>query len=119
MRKLIYLFLIIFSFQSFSQELSCEVVVNAQLTGNENVQIFKTLERQLTEFVNNTSWTDKTYKPQERINCSMVVNITDYNNDNFQASIQVQSSRSAVSQTGRMLLEATPDQDYQARSKQP
>jgi hypothetical protein len=81
------------SLQSFSQELNCEVIVNAQLTGNENVQVFKTLERQLKEFINNTTWTDKTYKPQERINCSMVININDYNNDLFQASIQVQSAR--------------------------
>ncbi|MFK7783255.1 DUF4835 family protein [Psychroserpens sp.] len=93
MRKIIYLLILVCSFQSFSQELNCEVVVNAQLTGNENVQIFKTLERQLKEFVNNTTWTDKTFKPQERINCSMVININDYNNDNFQASVQVQSTR--------------------------
>lgn len=93
MRKLIYLIALTFSVQSFSQELNCEVIVNAQLTGNENVQVFKTLERQLREFINNTTWTDKTFKPQERINCSMVININDYNNDVFQASIQVQSAR--------------------------
>ncbi|WP_040253714.1 type IX secretion system protein PorD [Psychroserpens mesophilus] len=93
MRKLIFLLIVIVSMQSYSQELNCEVIVNAQLTGNENVQVFKTLERQLKEFINNTTWTDKTFKPQERINCSMVINVTDYNNDNFQASIQVQSAR--------------------------
>jgi hypothetical protein len=63
------------------------------MTGNENVQVFKTLERQLKEFVNNTQWTNKSFKPQERINCSMVINVQDYNNDSFQATIQVQSSR--------------------------
>ena len=93
MRKLIYLIVFTLSMQSFAQELNCEVIVNAQLTGNENVQVFKTLERQLREFINNTTWTDKTFKPQERINCSMVININDYNNDVFQASIQVQSAR--------------------------
>jgi len=93
MRKLIYLLIFTCSLQSFSQELNCDVIVNAQLTGNENVQIFKTLERQLKEFINNTTWTDKTFKPQERINCSMVINITDYNTDIFQATVQVQSSR--------------------------
>lgn len=93
MRKFIYLLIVTCSLQSFSQELNCEVVVNAQLTGNENVQIFKTLERQLKEFINNTTWTNKTFKPQERINCSMVINVTDYSNDNFQATIQVQSVR--------------------------
>lgn len=93
MRKLIYLLIVTFSIQSFSQELNCEVVVNAQFTGNENVQVFKTLERQLKEFINNTTWTNKTFKSQERINCSMVINISDYNGDNFRASVQVQSSR--------------------------
>ena len=60
MRKFIYLLIVTCSLQSFSQELNCEVIVNAQLTGNENVQVFKTLERQLKEFINNTTWTDKT-----------------------------------------------------------
>lgn len=93
MRKFIYFLLFTFSFQSFSQELNCEVIVNAQLTGNENVQVFKTLERQLKEFINNTTWTNKTFKPQERINCSMVINVNDYTNDIFNGSIQVQSVR--------------------------
>ncbi|WP_323787824.1 DUF4835 family protein [Psychroserpens sp.] len=93
MRKFIYFLLFTFSFQSYSQELNCEVIVNAQLTGNENVQVFKTLERQLKEFINNTTWTNKTFKPQERINCSMVINVNDYTNDIFNGSIQVQSVR--------------------------
>ena len=93
MRKLIFIIAIALSFSSFSQELNCEVIVNAQLTGNENVQVFKTLERQIREFVNNTSWTNKTFKPQERINCNMVINVNDYNNDVFTGAIQIQSSR--------------------------
>lgn len=93
MRNCILLLSFLFVSQAFSQELNCTVVVNAQQTGNENVQVFKTLERQLKEFVNNTKWTDKEYKPQERIECSMNINITDYDSDNFQATIQVQSSR--------------------------
>lgn len=93
MRKFIFLLSFLFSFTSFSQELNCDVVVNAQQTGNENVQVFKTLEKQLNEFVNNTHWTNKTFAPQERINCSMVINIDDYNSDIFQASIQIRSAR--------------------------
>jgi hypothetical protein len=93
MRNLILVVAFLFGYTAFSQELNCEVVVNAQMTGNENVQVFKTLERQLREFVNNTQWTNKSFKPQERINCSMVINVQDYNNDSFQATIQIQSSR--------------------------
>ncbi len=93
MRKFIFIFFIAFTTIGFSQELNCNLVINAQQTGNENVQVFKTLERQLTEFINNTQWTTTSYKPQERIDCSMVINISDYNSDVFQATIQVQSSR--------------------------
>lgn len=93
MRKFIFIFFLIGTSVVFSQELNCNLVVNAQQTGNENVQVFKTLERQLNEFVNNTQWTDKSFKPQERIDCSMIINVINYNSDVFQATIQVQSSR--------------------------
>ena len=86
-------FLLIASGITFSQELNCNLVVNARLTGNENQQVFKTLENQLTEFINNTKWTDKTFSPQERINCSMTITINNYSGEAFQGSIQVQSSR--------------------------
>ena len=76
-----------------AQELNCNLVVNAQQTGNENVQVFKTLEKQLSEFVNNTRWTKMIFKNQERIDCGMFITIQNYSSDSFQASIQVQSAR--------------------------
>lgn len=99
MRKLIYIFFIVFTTVGFSQELNCNLVVNAQQTGDENLQVFKTLERQLTEFINNTQWTSTIYKPQERIDCSMVINVNNYSGDTFQATIQVQSSRPVFNST--------------------
>lgn len=93
MRNLVYIVLLLVSTVTWSQELNCTVVVNAQQTGNENNQVFKTLERQLTEFVNNTQWTNKSFKNQERIDCGMIVTINNYDTDRFDASIQIQSSR--------------------------
>lgn len=93
MRNILIVFIFLISATGFSQELNCDVVVNAQFTGNENFPIFKTLEKQLNEFVNNTKWTNKTFLPQERINCSMVINVSNYSGETFQASLQVQSSR--------------------------
>ena len=93
MRRLIFLAVLLISFSVGSQELNCKLVVNAQQTGNENVQVFKTLEKQLNEFVNNTRWTSKNFKIQERIECSMVINVQNYQSDAFQASIQIQSAR--------------------------
>ncbi|MEW4924207.1 DUF4835 family protein [Algibacter sp. 2305UL17-15] len=90
-----FLVIIVLSLGSFgfAQELNCTVVVNSQQTGNDNLQIFKTLEKQLTEFVNTTKWTNKTFAPQELINCSMNIIISEYSGEIFKASIQVQSSR--------------------------
>ena len=93
MRNYFVIFFLFFVSISFAQELNCEVIVNAQQTGNENLQLFKNLERQLKEFVNNKAWTNKVYKPQERIISSMVININEYNSDLFSATIQVQASR--------------------------
>jgi Domain of unknown function (DUF4835) len=90
---LLILILSITSFTVFSQELNCNVVVNARQTGNENQQVFKTLEKQLTEFVNNTKWTNRAYSTQERVNCSMNITINDYSGESFQGTIQIQSSR--------------------------
>ena len=99
MRNSILFIALLFVSQAFSQELNCNIVVNTQQTGNENIQIFKTLERQLKEFVNTTRWTKKTYKGQEKIECSMNIIISDYTGDNFEASIQVQSSRPVFNST--------------------
>ncbi|MEP3836666.1 MAG: DUF4835 family protein [Algibacter sp.] len=93
MRNILLVLIICLGFKGFSQELNCSVVVNAEQTGNENFPIFKTLEKQLTEFVNNTKWTKKTFKDQERINCNLFLNITNYSGESFQGTLQIQSSR--------------------------
>ena len=90
--KLLIIFLF-FSGILNSQELNCEIVVEARQTGNENLQIFKTLQSQLTEFVNNTSWTKKQVRQNEKIDCTMFINISSYENDTFQGTLQIQSSR--------------------------
>lgn len=93
MRHSIIIITLLFFSGVFAQEFNCNIVVNTQLTGNDNNQVFRTLERQLTEFVTNTKWTNKNFKPQERIDCSMFITINNYNNDLFEATLQVQSSR--------------------------
>ncbi len=93
MRNLLIIFLFLLASLSWSQELNCSVTVISQFTGNDNNVVFKTLEKQLTEFVNNTKWTDKTFSLQERISCNMVLNIKSYENDAFSATLQVSSSR--------------------------
>lgn len=82
-----------------AQELNCEVIVNAEQTGQSNLTVFKTLQTSLSEFINKTTWTGATYQNQERINCSIFINITSFDNETFTGTIQVQSSRPVFGST--------------------
>ena len=93
MKNLYLIFFLLLTNIFVSQELNCEVVVEARQTGNENLQVFKTLQTQLTEFINNTSWTNKAVRQNEKIDCTMFINISSYENDVFQGTLQIQSSR--------------------------
>ena len=93
MKNFYLIFFLLFSNIFVSQELNCEVVVEARQTGNENLQVFKTLQTQLTEFINSTSWTNKVVRQNEKIDCTMFINISSYENDVFQGTLQIQSSR--------------------------
>ncbi len=100
MSKKIVLFFILFaSLASSAQELNCTVSINAEQTGQSNNQIFRTLETQLTEFINTTSWTDKNYKNQEKIDCNMSIIINSFDANIFNATIQIQASRPVYQST--------------------
>ena len=94
MKKILcVLFTYICSFQVTSQELNAQVIVNSDLVNETNQQIFKTLERTLKEFINTQVWTDEVFLNQEKITCSFVFNLSAYSNDQFEATLQVQSER--------------------------
>lgn len=94
MKNVFALIVLIFSFYSVSaQELNAQVIVNSDLVNQTNQQIFKTLERSLNEFLNTQVWTNQDLLPQEKITCSFVFNLTNYSNDQFEATLQVQSQR--------------------------
>ncbi|MAP53845.1 DUF4835 family protein [Altibacter sp.] len=100
MRRLIFLCsLVCSSLILQAQELNCTVTVDAEQSGQPNQQVFRTLEQQVTEFINNSKWTDKVYNNQERIDCNMTIIITEYSGDSFGASLQIQSSRPAFGST--------------------
>ena len=94
MRILYFAVLLFFSLNlSFGQELDAQVIVNSDLVNQTNQQIFKTLERSLNEFLNTQVWTSQEFLSQEKITCSFVFNLSNYNNDQFEATLQVQSQR--------------------------
>ncbi len=94
MRRILLLtFLLSLSQVTFAQELNCTVTVNSDQVSQTNQQIFRTLERSLSDFVNKSKWTNRVYKENERISARMFITVTQYESDRFEANIQIQSSR--------------------------
>ena len=94
MHKILFAFLLILPLtKMYSQELNAQFVVNADLVNQTNQQIFQTLERSLNEFVNSQSWSNQDFFPQEKITCSFVLNLTNYNASKFEGTLQIQSQR--------------------------
>jgi hypothetical protein len=94
MHRLTSLFILLFSVCIINaQELNCLVTVNSDQIAGSNQQVFTTLQKALNEYINQTKWTDRVVKPEERVNCAMTIIITSRNNNNFTATLQVQSTR--------------------------
>ena len=94
MKKLTFIvaFLVITSWAN-AQELKATVTINYDRVTNVNTQIFKTLQTQMTEFLNNTKFTSQEYQQNEKIECSFFLNISSFESNNFGATLQLQSSR--------------------------
>lgn len=92
-RNLVVVFILFFSQFGVSQELKATVSLNYQQVSNGNPQLFSNLEKQVNEFLNTTKWTDREVNDVEKIECNFFINITGYSSNNFEASIQIQSSR--------------------------
>lgn len=107
----ILLFLLFSSF-SFAQVLDCKISVNADLVDQTNSQIFETLERELNEFINSTSWVDIRIEDYNKINCTMLITIENYNNNEFQTNLQIQSSRPVFGSTYVTPLLNRKDDDF-------
>ena len=95
MRSLSIITLLLLSrFLSPGQELNCNVTVLTPQIQTSDPRIFQTLQTSIYEFMNNTRWTNDKFLNQERIECTMQIQITErISNDEFRGSIQVQSRR--------------------------
>ena len=94
-----------------SQELNCSVTFNTDQVGATNQQVFMTLKNSLQEFINNTKWSSKEYKSNEKIECSFFFNFTTYNVNQFTGTLQVQVSRPVYNSTYKSPILNINDKD--------
>ena len=97
MRRLKLFFIIAFtpvSLALFAQELTCYVTINSTQIQGTNKEIFNTLRDAITDFMNNTAWTNHVFEVNERIECNFLFNLKkEVSSGRYEATLTVQSRR--------------------------
>ena len=77
-----------------AQELNARVNINYSSLSNTPTPVFQALQKDVTSFLNEHRWTNHTYDVNEKIECNVMITITDFNGvDKFIGTIQINQSR--------------------------
>jgi hypothetical protein len=87
----IVFFLVALNMQA--QDLQCNVQVVADNIQASNKAIFQELQNSISQFMNQRKWISDKVKIQEKINCNFVINIKKFSIDQFEAEVNITSSR--------------------------
>src|ERR1700710_1254279 len=109
----IFIVLVALSLHLNAQELNAKVtIVTTRISTQIDKRIFTTLEKQLTDLLNNRKWSNDNFKPNERIDCNFLLNLTQTNDkDVFSASLTVQAARPIYNSTYNSPLVNFQDND--------
>lgn len=97
-----------------AQELNCNIQISAQRIQGSNRQVFESMQKDLFEFMNNTVWSNHVFNYAERIDCNILINLTDQlSADEFKGTIQIQLSRPIFNTTYNSTLLNFIDNNFQ------
>lgn len=114
--SIIVLFLLFLSNFSFSQELRCNITISAQKIKGANQNLFRTMQSDLYEFMNNRKWTENVYTYEERIKCNILIRLDEQiAADEFKGSIQVQLTRPIYNSSYESTILNIKDNDFRCR----
>ncbi len=85
---------------AFAQELNCSVEVNAQkIEGGGSKSVFQTLQEAMSEYMNETHFSNATFSNNEKIDCRLYLTVSEYTDDRITGDLQVQLSRPVYNST--------------------
>ncbi len=97
-----------------SQELFCSIEVNISQIQGVDKKIFEAMRSSLYEFMNSRVWTNYQYRSIERIECSMLLTITEaISLDEFKGSLTLALRRPVFNSTYNTVLFNFIDKDIQ------
>lgn len=118
MKKLFTVVFILLGFTvtGLAQELRCNVTVSARGIEGANQNLFRTMQSDLYEFMNNRKWTDHVYTYDEKIRCNILIRLDEQiSADEFKGSIQVQLTRPIFNSDYTSTVLNIKDNDFQCK----
>lgn len=118
MRRIYLIIFLVIAFRGMisAQELRCNISISSSSLQNVNRNLFETMQSDLYEFMNNRKWTDEKYMMDERIECSIFINLTEQLSSNeYKGTIQVQARRPVFGSSYETTLLNLKDNDFQAK----
>lgn len=117
MKRIYFLLLLFFTVSTlYAQELRCNVTVTAQQIQGANRQLFRTMQADIYEFMNNRKWTEHVYTYDEKIKCNILIRLDEQiSTDEFKGSIQVQLTRPVFGSSYETTILNIKDNDLQCR----
>lgn len=82
-----------------AQELNCTVEVNAQKIEGGSKSVFQTLQEAMSEYMNETRFSNATFSNNEKIDCRLYLTVSEYTDDRITGDLQVQLSRPVYNST--------------------
>ncbi len=113
-KMLIVVLLLCCGFGLQAQELICQVSVNSQQIQGSDRHIYDNMQNAIRDFINNRKWTGYTVKVEEKIECSMLITLSErVSEDEFKGTIQIQSRRPIYGSSYNSVLLNMMDKDLQ------
>lgn len=96
MKKTGLLFFLVFLLTSglFAQEFSCKVQINTQQVQGFDRSVVSNLKTAISDFMNNRKWTNYSFAPEERIECTLLFNVSQIiSSDEFKGTFSIVMQR--------------------------
>ncbi len=113
-KTIIYILFAILPSLSFAQEFICNIQVSAPQVQGTDRSVYDNLRTALYEFVNTRSWTNYSYKQEEKIECSIIITVNErISQDEFKGTINLQLRRPVYRTSYNSVLLNYIDKDFQ------
>ncbi len=108
------LFVLAGTVRLFSQEFICQISVSSPQVQGSDRTVYQEMQQQLYEFVNSQKWTNYEFRQEEKIECTMMITVSDrISTDEFKGTINVQLRRPIYKTSYNSVILNYVDKDFQ------